>query len=142
MMVMDFMGWWHRCFSRTVLETFMPESWSYCTKQFFIPVWWSVYTEGFLPGAKLDAHGLTIDCCRLPMIASSNIDQRLPASGTWLAPVIKVVAALNPAFSSASGLLKRGSKAMPGVCRPFRYVKSLRGNSGKTNSAVPLVSQT
>jgi hypothetical protein len=36
----------------------------YCTKQFFIPVWWSVYTEGFLPGAKLDAHGLTIDCVR------------------------------------------------------------------------------
>src|SRR5271156_6701332 len=60
--------------------------------------------------------------CRLPMIASSDIDQRLPASGTWLAPVIKVVTALNPTFSSASGLLKRGGKAMPGVCQSLRYV--------------------
>src|SRR5271168_1995825 len=56
------------------------------------------------------------------MIASSDIDQRLPASGTWLAPVIKVVTALNPTFSSASGLLKRGGKAMPGVYQSLRYV--------------------
>jgi len=34
------------------------------------------------------------------MIASSDIDQRLPASRTWLAPVMT---AFNPAFSSASG---------------------------------------
>jgi hypothetical protein len=88
------------------------------------------------------------------MIASSNIDQRLPTLGTWLAPVTKVVIALNPASSSASGLLQRESKAMPGVCRSFRYVilvlrlrfdrkcKGFGGNSGKTNSAVPFVSQT
>jgi hypothetical protein len=67
MMVMDFMGWWHRRFPGTVLEIFMPESWSIvCTKQFFISVWWNVYTGAFLLGAELDARGLTIDCVGYP----------------------------------------------------------------------------
>lgn len=78
--------------------------------------------RSFFAGRRIRCTWFNNRLCRLPMIASSDIDQRLPASGTWHAPVIKVVTALNPAFSSASGLLKRGGKAMPGVCRSLRYV--------------------
>src|SRR5207248_6664064 len=49
-------------FSRTVLETFMPESWSIVQSNSSSRFGGSVYTEAFLPGAELDVHGLTIDC--------------------------------------------------------------------------------
>jgi hypothetical protein len=62
MMVMDCMGWWRRCFSRTFLETFMPESWSIVQSNSSSRFDGSVYTEAFLLGAELDVHGLTIDC--------------------------------------------------------------------------------
>lgn len=44
------------------LETLTLESWCICKNQFFIPVWWSVYTEAFLLSAELDAGGVTINC--------------------------------------------------------------------------------
>jgi hypothetical protein len=42
------------------LETFMLDM-VHCTNQFFIPLWWSVCTEAFLLGAKLDASSVTIN---------------------------------------------------------------------------------
>src|SRR5271170_6817728 len=106
--------------------------------------------RSFFAGRRIRCTWFNNRLCRLPMIASSDIDQRLPASGTWHAPVIKVVTALNSRIllrlgaSEARWQSDAWSPSISSLCYlvlRLRFDGKCKSFGGKANSAVPFVSQ-